>query len=121
MIRQPAQNPAGRLPAAWQRACQAANRSILKSLEISRGDREVLTRAGCLRKLMKGWYYLEPGEADPEGDPVLSPLAAGIFFDFLGLYLEDRLGSGWCLSAESSLRFRLDPEIVPDRIIVLTD
>lgn len=110
-----------RLQAARKRAASAARRAILASSEVSRGDRELLIRARYLRRLMKGWYVLasEPWPNASAGD--LSDLDADLFHGFLGIYLEQRLGDRWCLSAESSLRFLLDQSRVPKRMVALTE
>lgn len=110
-----------RLQAARRRAGSAARRSILASAALSRGDREVLLQARYLRRLMKGWYALSTDPWPDASADDLSDLEADLFHGFLGLYLEQRLGERWCLSAESSLRFLLDQGAVPDRIVALTE
>lgn len=70
---------------------------------------------------MKGWYTLEIGVPSVHSGQGVDGIPTPVFLDFLGLYLEDRLGSRWCLSAETSLLFRLDSEAIPDRIIALTE
>jgi hypothetical protein len=114
------ENP-DRLQSAWLRARAASHRSILNSAAISRGDRELLTRANRIRRLMKGWYTLEIGIPSSNPPHGMDGIPTPVFFDFLGVYLEDRLGSRWCLSAESSLQFRMNVESIPDRIIALTE
>lgn len=110
-----------RLQSARRRAASAAKRAIISSSALSRGDRETLLQARYLRRLMKGWYALasEPWPTSAADD--LSDLDADLFHGFLGIYLEQRLGDRWCLSAESSLRFLLDPDRVPERIVALTE
>ncbi len=110
-----------RLRAARHRAGSAAHRSIIASSDLARGDRELLTRCGFLRRLMKGWYLLLAEPMPGAGQADLSDLSADLFHGFLARYLDQRLGDRWCLSAESTLRFLLDPDRVADRIVALTE
>lgn len=110
-----------RLHAARRRAGSAARRSILASSALSRGDRELLLRTRYLRRLMKGWYLLATEPWPDASADDLSDLDADLFHGFLGMYLEQRLGERWCLSAASSLRFLLDQNTVPRRIVALAE
>ena len=121
MARRTGKKAPDRLQEAWRLACANARGTILTSAEISRGDRELLLKAGLLLRLMKGWYTVKPdsGVFLPLGG--LETLSSAVFFNFLALYLKQRLDKGWCLSAETSLLLLIDPETVPDRIIVLAE
>ena len=121
MVPQRPEAESDRVRAARKRAGIAARRSILASANLSRSDRELLLRAGYLRRLMKGWYLLGSEPRPGLSDQDLSDLPPSCFYAFLGRYLDDRLGERWCLSAESSLRFLLDRERIPERIVAVAE
>jgi len=98
---------------AWQDLHEAAPKGILNSRKMTRRQRERLTTAGYLEPIMRGWYRLKsPGDTEPSESPIL---------DFLPIYLDDRLGSRWCLSAESSLVIRMAPQSDPRRMVVMAE
>ncbi len=111
----PNHNPAKPLAPAiqktWSELQSQAQRGIISSRQMSRQQRERLLHAGCLDPIMRGWYHLKPTTGSPNIPPNL--------LDFLPVYLEDRLGSHWCFSAESSLVLHLAPENLPRRLVVM--
>ena len=72
---------------------------VVKSADISRGDRERLLASGWLRQLSQGWYLLRSPDALRDGDTAWY----GFFWPFVRVYLGDRCGDDWCLAAETSL------------------
>ncbi|MGE3954002.1 MAG: Fic family protein [Parachlamydiales bacterium] len=89
---------------------------VLQSSEINRSDREALVRQGWLTPIIRGWYlFLPPGVM--EGD---SAAWYAHLWDFLALYLTERFGSDYCLSAESSIELHLESTITPPQVTVIT-
>jgi hypothetical protein len=98
---------------AWEELHQVAPKGILNSQKMTRRQRERLTSAGYLEPIMRGWYRLKsPGEQTSTHPPIL---------DFLPIYLEERLGARWCLSAESSLVIHMSPHKHPGRLVVMAE
>ncbi|MEI7730858.1 MAG: Fic family protein [Verrucomicrobiota bacterium] len=105
-----------RLADALERARTLARKQVLKSAQIRRADRELLTQRGYLREIVKGWYLLSrPMDKDGE-----STAWYGAFWDFLSVYLEDRFGADYCLSATSSIAVHTGANIIPRQVIALT-
>lgn len=101
------------LKKAWLDLHEAAPKGILNSKKMTRRQRERLTTAGYLEPIMRGWYRLKsPGAQTSSPAPTL---------EFLPVYLENRLGSRWCLSAESSLVIRMAPLKEPGRLVVMAE
>jgi hypothetical protein len=87
------------LAAALERARQAARDDIVRTQDLSRGDRELLVSRNWLREIIRGWYLLTTPEARP-GDTVIWHSS---FWAFVGAYFRERFGRRYCLSAEASL------------------
>ena len=101
---------------ALERATKAAPKGVLKSADLRRADRELLLRSGYIRDIVKGWYFLiRPGSA--AGD---SMAWYATFWDFLAVYLTDRFGTDYCLSAAISLNLHAGSTIVPRQVIAMT-
>ncbi len=88
---------------------------IFRSDEISRADRELLLRTSWLSEIMKGWYLL----IRPDILPNDSAAWFAHFWDFIAIYLEQRFGKVYCLSAESSLDVLLDISVLPKQVIAI--
>ncbi|MGD9548345.1 MAG: Fic family protein [Candidatus Krumholzibacteriia bacterium] len=104
-----------RLQAAYLRAQDAARQTVLGPGTLSRADREMLTAAGLLRPVMRGWSIL----AEVRLGLALPPDPAVDLQLFLAAYLDRRCRDGWCLCPLSSLQFLLEPTTLPDRVTVL--
>ena len=106
------------IKAALERALSItkANSSyILRSEDLQRSDRELLVRTEWLQEIMKGWYILvKPGNS---GD---SATWYAHFWDFLRVYLKDRFGDEYCLSAENSLDLHTATSMIPRQVIVIS-
>src|SRR3990167_9891130 len=88
---------------------------IVKFSEISRAYRELLIRTQWLHEIIKGWYlFTRPDVAT--GD---SAAWYANFWDFLRVYLNDRFGKDYCLSAESSLELHVGETVVPAQVVVI--
>lgn len=111
-----AEKPHTKLAGALERADANARKAVLKSASLQRADRELLTERGYLQEICKGWYLLgrpveEPGES--------TAWYAG-FWDFLSVYLEERFGTDYCLSAGSSIDLHTGASLIPQQVIALT-
>lgn len=105
-----------KLAGALERVNAVARKAVVKSASIQRADRELLTERGYLQEICKGWYFLSrPG--DKPGD---STSWYTTFWDFVSVYLEERLGTDYCLSAGSSLDLHTGGNLIPDQVIALT-
>lgn len=103
--------PSPNLLAAYQSAQRNQQNGVVRSSQLKRKHRETLLRTGHLKPIMRGWYRISATPVPAESDPGLET--------FLPLYLDERLGEPWCLSAESSLLIRLAPATLPEHIVVL--
>ncbi len=88
---------------------------ILQTKEISRSDREILTRNRWLQEVMKGWYML----VRPDLGTGESSAWYANFWDFIKVYLEHHYGDQYCLSAEHSLDLQIGKTTIPRQIIVI--
>ena len=98
------------------RASQAARLHVVRSADVSRTDRERLLGAGYLQPIVKGWYLLTTPDEEEGG----STAWFASYWAFLGCYLGDRFGEGYCLGAESSLARHLAATTVPRQVTVIT-
>ncbi|MFA6409402.1 MAG: Fic family protein [Gammaproteobacteria bacterium] len=88
---------------------------ILQSKEIGRADRELLIKTNWLQEIMRGWYMLV--RPDLGADDAVAWYAN--FWSFLQIYLKERFGDKYCLSAESSLDLYVSNSIIPKQVIVV--
>lgn len=88
---------------------------IVQTNELSRSDRELLLKTGWLREILKGWYLLVKPDVNPNDS---TPWFAH-FWDFLAVYLNNRFGKNYCLSAENSLDVLIDVPLLPRQVIVI--
>ena len=94
-----------------------SKRAIFKSTEFSRVHRERLVKAGFLIEMKKGWLLL----ADPAKKAGDSTLWYANFWRFLSLFLEERFGKAYCLSAESSLILHTGVTTIPKQLTIITE
>jgi len=73
-----------------------------------------LLENGFLQVVMKGWYVAT--RPDEQAGESTAWFAA--FWDFCAAYLEDRFGTGWCLSPEQSLLLHTGNRTVPEQLLV---
>lgn len=99
-----------------ERAVNVAPKGVLKSAELRRVDRERLRRAGYLKDIVKGWYFLvRPGVNAGE-----STAWYATFWSFLDTYLAERFGKDYCLSAAASLELHIGTTTIPRQIVAIT-
>lgn len=89
--------------------------NIVQSRDISRSDRELLTRTQWLQPIIKGWYML----VKPEMMPGESSYWYANFWKFVAAYLENHYGKTYCLGAENSLDVHSDTTTIPEQVIVI--
>jgi Fic family protein len=103
------------LATSMSNAKQVARHQIIKTEDLSRLDRERLIRAGCLQKIVRGWYlFCKPGTDDGE-----STAWYASFWNFIRLYLEERFNENYCLSPEASMDIYLGKNYLPHQVVVI--
>jgi hypothetical protein len=105
-----------RLADALDRAVKAAPKQVLQSAALSRSDREILLDRGYLQEVFKGWYLLRK-PTDKAGD---STAWYATFWDFLSVYMDERFGVDYCLSASSSIDAHTGANMIPSQVIAMT-
>ena len=96
------------------RVLQRAGRMAIRSGDLPRAARERLLRNGFLQEVMRGWYVpASPGEQ--AGDTTAWYAA---FWPFVASYLDSRLGTDWCVSADQSLLLHVGDRTVPRQLLV---
>ncbi|MDF3033561.1 MAG: filamentation induced by cAMP protein Fic [Alphaproteobacteria bacterium] len=96
---------------------RGSNRTVFRSTEFSRVHRERLGQAGFLIEIIKGWLLV----ADPTKRAGESTLWYANFWNFLSVFLEERFGSAYCLSAESSLALHVGSPTIPTQVTAITE
>lgn len=107
-----------KIAGALKRVKSVADRhkaNIIRSTEISRADRELLLRNHWLQEIIKGWYLLTRPDL-ASGD---TAAWYANFWDFLRIYLHERYGKDYCLSAETSLELQIGESLIPQQVIVI--
>ena len=104
-----------RIADALEEARKVANDGVIRSNALSRKKREMLERGGWLRRIVRGWYLLQQ-PSDPKGSTTAWYAS---FWTFTSLYLGERHGERYCLSAESSLDLHLGATLIPQQVIVM--
>src|SRR3974390_3451098 len=93
---------------------EGGTRRIFKSSEFSRTDRERLIDAGFLREVIRGWVMT----ARPEERTGDTSSWYASFWQFCRVYLNDRFGTDWVVSAENSITLLAANLNVPKQVIV---
>jgi len=93
---------------------QAAGRQTVRSKDLTRDARELLSKNGFLKEVMKGWYIpAQPGQPDGETTAWYAS-----YWDFVREYLTERFGDAWSLSADQSLLLQAGNWNVPTQLLV---
>lgn len=90
---------------------QAKGRHAIRSSDLTRDARELLTRNGFLREVLRGWYI--PGQPDGETTAWYAS-----YWGFVADYLTERFGEAWSLSADQSLILHAGEWNVPAQLLV---
>jgi len=95
---------------------QDAGKTVIKSADLSRTQRESLVKNGFLRLIVKGWYMpCRPGENAGDSTPWYAAMR-----DFIQGYCSERFGEQWHLSPEYSLLLHTGKSITPQQVVVHT-
>ncbi len=111
-----AENIQARLADALEHARANARREVVKSASLRRSDRELLLKRGYLQDIIKGWYLL----TRPTQQPGESTAWYASFWDFLAVYLGERYGNNYCLSAVPSLEVHVGSNVIPRQVTAIT-
>ena len=104
-----------RLADALERVRAQAAKAVVKAATLKRADKELLLKLGYLQEICKGWYLLtRPGQKPGE-----STAWYASFWDFLSVYLDDRFGQDYCLSAVSSMDLHVGQCLIPQQVTVI--
>jgi hypothetical protein len=105
-----------RLADALERANSIARKGVVRSASLERRDQELLREGGYLHDICKGWYLLSrPTQRARE-----STVWYAAFWDFLAVYLQERFGSDYCLSALPSVEVHIGANLVPRQVTAIT-
>lgn len=89
---------------------------VIEHSSIDAKHREILTRAGCLTPVIRGWYLL----TKPEASGTSTVWYVG-FWPFIGQYLLKRFGrQEYCLSADASLDLLTGENQIANQVTVIT-
>lgn len=111
-----AKNPREQLAASLDTLRKLAKDGIVKSSELTRGDRERLLKNGFIEEVMKGWLILTNPEAEKGSTTSWYPS----FWPFIRRYLNERFGDDYCLSPEASLLRHTASTLIPQQVVVIT-
>jgi hypothetical protein len=109
-------SPSEKLAASLEKLqrLQKKGRAAIRSIDLSRADRERLIRNGFLQEIMKGWYIA----VRPDKETGESTTWYVSFWSFCRDYLQARFSHNWCLSPEQSLQLQVGNRTVPSQLIV---
>lgn len=99
-----------------ERAHKISEKNIVQSKLLDRSDRERLLRAGLMQEIIRGWYIL----IDPTKNEGESMIWYASYWHFIEVYLKERLGEEYCLSAECSLDVWAESENILPQLVVIT-
>jgi hypothetical protein len=93
---------------------QRGGRRVIRSAELSRGNRERLLANGFLQEVMKGWLISSnPGARVGDSTPWYAS-----FWEFCARYCDTRFGDNWHLSPEQSLLLHAENTVIPTQVVV---
>ncbi len=105
-----------RIAKALEEARGVSDEGIISSDNLSVRSREILTNAGFLERIVRGWYMLVSPESSGSSTAWFS-----VYWPFVRQYMADRFGeNGYCLSPQSSLDIYAGETTIPAQIIILT-
>ncbi len=105
-----------RIADALEEAQKVCVEDIIPSAKLMPRTREILTNAGYLVRIVRGWYMLVRAESSGSSTPWFS-----MYWPFLRQYLKHRFGEkGYCLSPQSSLDIYSGETTIPNQLVVLT-
>jgi len=109
-------SPAERLESSLRPLRKLRRRGVvaIRSTDLSRTHRERLLRNGCLREVLKGWYFA----TGPEAGMVADATWHDCYWRFCAGYLNRLRKSGWCLSPEQSIFLHTGNWLIPAQLRV---
>lgn len=111
-----AKHPHQLLAESLARAKAKANKGIVRAKDLSRLDFKRLEKEGWLTRIIRGWYLLkQPAIKNGDSTPWYSS-----FWDFIGVYLNDRFGKHYCLSATTSIDLHVGSTTIPKQLLVMS-
>lgn len=96
-------------------ATEQGSRSVLKSDLLSRVHRERLASAGFVEEIMRGWLAVNSRPSDQRR---IDSEWSTVYWEFVRSYLDDRFGSDWCLSPETSMALWAENWSIAPQIVV---
>ncbi|MCA1439361.1 Fic family protein [Ensifer sp. IC4062] len=94
---------------------EAGTRSVIKSEELSRRNRERLISTGFLEEIVRGWLAVNSRPSDKSR---IENAWSTVYWEFLQRYLDDRFDSDWCLSPEASIALWAENRTVMQQVVV---
>jgi hypothetical protein len=88
----------------------------IRSVDLTRANRERLLKNGFLQEVMKGWY-IPSTPIDQSGD---STSWYASFWEFSAAYLNERFGKDWCVGPDQSLSLHAGNRTVPAQLLIRT-
>ena len=105
-----------RIANALGEARRISDEGIITSDKLSAKAREILTNAGFLERIVRGWYMLVSPESSGSSTAWFS-----MYWPFVRQYMTERFGEkGYCLSPQSSLDIYTGETTIPAQMIILT-
>lgn len=105
-----------RIANALDEARRISNEGIISSDKLSVRSREILTNAGFLERIVRGWYMLVSPELSGSSTAWFS-----MYWSFVRQYMTERFGEKeYCLSPQSSLDIYTGETTIPAQMIILT-
>src|ERR1035437_2015991 len=101
-------------PLSMLQELQKGGRRVFRSEELSRIHRERLLQNGFLQEVMKGWVI----SSSPSAREANSTPWYASFWEFCGMYCNDRFGYKWHLSPEQSLFLHAENTVIPTQVVV---
>jgi len=93
---------------------QDNGKSVVKSSDLARPQRESLVNNGFLRLIVKGWYMpAKPGEGDGDSTPWYASMQG-----FIQGYCNERFGEEWYVSPEYSLLLHAGNMNAPRQVVI---
>lgn len=108
--------PQERLAAALEalHGLQQAGKTVIRSEDLTRLQRERLVKNGFIEPVIKGWYI--PTRPDAAAGETTAWYAS--YWDFVRAYLTERFEDHWSLSPEQSLLIHAGQWRVPEQLLV---
>lgn len=96
------------------KALQDVGKTVLKSGDLTRPQREILVKNGFLRQIIKGWYMpCRPDESPGDTTPWYAVVRS-----FIREYCNERFGLSWHASPEYSVALQVGSTVPPKQVIV---